>query len=656
MGFKSLTRIDNIELSWRGGQTLVQAGGRVVAVGRNDRPVQILLDSKTACYVSLKPIYYNGATVTVAETTANSAMDGITHIKVREIIYRDPTDERSSWVTEWDFPSLAGGKNIVITSNATVISTELYVTHREFYVSYEDFAPGVFYLWQRIAYTGGTDSTVADGKTFDVLVEGRELESGGETGQFPAVGSAAYAFGRLWGTGMGNRVALNMTITLTNGSPTATLTGSPDFDEADVYRAIVYIGPNATIDGQDYVTGQKLAFVKLVIDPKTALLEFAQGFGVNVWSLPTLTLVNGADVADCQFSFNGRSESDLFVTPVYAGETGGGLSNGLFTWSPLGTVRDQQTWQSAGKAIWIKSLAGQLIVGFQKAVVVFTSQYSTDLPPISDSYALSEEIGTFNPTAVWADSDRILHFFSQGRIYSTSGNRIVDESLQGGWASFARKFLGIPGSTTQNSYASWNAERNAVLIGNLRSPVNPDSFYTLYVSFDANPATLHPMSLPAQSETGFAVPREVDGVQFNQWVLLMAKHVVLFAAPGVFTDQVANGATPTAIPWEIFAGKKLMDWSGTMKRLEIVYASGGSDLGVNFVADVYPGADVNAPVTGPQAPETKVFTADDVAKSLIHLNVQSGRALSYQLSGFNNSRDGALLRIRVWVQQESANL
>lgn len=597
---------------------------------------------------------------------------------VVECWYRELTDERSApgypWQftlnpsgggttpTTWPLPSFDNAntaKNIVFTSTAKPLPTELFVSHREFYVARPDL-PGVYYLWQRIPYTGNVpgDSTVPESRDLETHTQQRALETSGETNQFPAVTSAVYAWGRLVGAGMSDRVPLNCTITLEKGDDQGILAGANLFREADSYRAVVYIGPNATIAGRDYVSGQIIAFVQVVLNNGNARVTFTNTYRfINAnWPYDNLTLTNGATPAACQFSLIGLSKTDLYLTPVYGGEIGGGLSNGLFGYSPFDTVRDNQVYRSAGKAVFIAKCGSTVVIVYEKAVMLAESQFTAQSPPPFSFYQLSDEIGSFNPSLVWTDNDRRFYFWGQGRIYAIEGNRLVDISRRMGIASFAQKFVGATGATIADARPSWNSCANSLLVVGLtkKGAVEADfGKFAVQISFDGPRPTLHPLLFPVRIECAVAVPREVAGVQFNQWLLFGGIQsgtignaiVYTYGAPGVNDDKFTDTDAP--IPWRIRGGKTTFPWKAAATRLDILFSNPSANVSVVAQVRGWSGNDL---ATEDFTTATETLNRAALNREMPSLRKSTGRALQLELTGTNNSQPMSIHRVGMVVE------
>lgn len=640
-------------------------GGRCIFIGANFRPYQIYPETDQIFPFSITPpIYavvgppaYGSGTMTISFGGAGTGGYPGGEVSVREVFYRAKTDERSAG----SFPAVTGtgaaGQDITIASNSQPWATagDTGITAREFYVSYSD-APDNWYLWASVPITAGPDAAPAASPTFDELVTHRALETD-QTGLFPAVSTATYGFGRLVGGSMNSRQPLSSSITLTLGSKCATMPAIgliDSFRQSDTYRALTYIGPDATIGGRAYKKGEVLALIEHVMGGNRATIATAQGFGTaDEWPHPTITLTNPGTAAGCTFAFMSRSKVDLFTTTVYAGEAGGGLSNEFFAWSPFNQMRDQAQYAQAGRLTFVGKAAGQIVAVYQKGMSLMSSEFSTDSPPRSDWLSLSDELGSFNPQAMFGTNDRTMYFLAQGRLFQISGSRIVDAGHAAGWASFFRKFIGVVDTSLSNSRVTFNPEGNRALILGLTrvgDASNLQKTYAAMLCFDQNGGVaLCPLRWPIPVRTGAAVPREVAGVQFNQWFLGGANRIYTFGAPGVnadtYYDAGNNLHTATAISWLLKFGTRLFDWKAILKRIAVVFKNTDPAFSMSLASELFKDGDLGTSATG----EVKTIVRAALCKDQPALYPNEVHAARLALSGDNKGQETKIFRVQVIV-------
>lgn len=663
MAFASITELDEVTLDAKGQPWTREAQGRTIWGGPFNRPVQRV--GNQSCYVSIKAPYYEAplgwgggsSTITCTESDGVSDFPGGT-VYVREIFYRASTEERSTWGKTWTFSGLTAGKLLSFASNAPVPDTEDLVTHREFYVSYVS-SGGPYYFWQRVPYTtNNADDTLPAGFSAAALAQRRPLEDGGETGLFPAVYSAQYAFGRLWGCGMASRKPLGCTVTLTNGSAVAVMSGGQTWSESDHYRAIVYAGDGEKIGGRAFKKGEVLAYVKQVLSPTMALLSFPQGLDQTTYPYPTTVLTNSADGSSVKFYLSGRGKSDLYCTPIYAGEAYGGLSNGAFSWTALNTVRDPNRQDAGGRALELKLAGDSLVVFYERGVSILESRFAVENPPQFRFYPISQEVGTFNARAAWADSDRNIYIQASGRIWQVAGSRLVDVSRQMGVVAFHRKMLRGSTGSPQDQRVIWDAEGNRVLFVGLTKAGDPaEKRYGLLLCFDQPVPTLHPLRFGFKVNCGVAVPREKDGIQFNQ-IFLGGENgrVHLFGTPGVWTDTYYDEAdvlqNGVAVSYFLETGAVLFDWKAVLHRMGFLFENDAADFAVTAALKVH---DTNNLKTVARV-LSKEYKRGELSREWPGHYRDTARAVRVRLSGTNAGEDTGLYRVTLLVEPQKATV
>lgn len=684
MGFKSVLKFGKTFVTSPPFR-LFNAAGRVFFVSPNNRMMQIILALKKLFPCSITPpVYYNDGAgmdapdpVTFGYGAFASSVTGSGSPMVagtygfRERFKRGSTGEVSDLGGAIS-QVVAAGEYVIVSSSA-VCPDEFFfesygtgITHRQFFVEYPD-APGVYFFWQEVPYTFSPSLPVADtappfGLAFVDVAARQQAPAAGETGLFPAVSSGTFAYGAFLGAGMVSRTPPNSSITLTAGSMIGTMGNSSDDDywsASDPYRAIVYTGTTQELAGRIYSNGETLAFVEFILSGAQATLKFAQGIDVTKWPYGTITLTNGSSTDAPNFAFVSRSRTDLFRSSVFAGEVGGGLSPGLNMWSPFNTIRDQQNFAIAGKVTNIHRVSEQVLIQYERGMSLMSSEFSTDMPPRAEFISLSEELGSFNPDAIWADNDRRIYFYAQGRFFRLDGSRLTDLGQIAGVSTFMRKYVGTAAGSPREGRVAFNAERNAALVIGLTRVGDSEPYrYGALCSFDKTDSmVLSPLSFPTPIRSACAVEREVAGVQFNQWFLGGSDgHYYTHGAPSSNHDTYYTSdddlVADQPITMKLRTGIMLFDWKAQIDRYGLVIGNGNADFELDVQTDTFKTADLSS------TPQTTTKTLDQsvIAAELPAAYRIAGHAMRFTFTCDNVGLKTQIYRLGVFTKPYAAKI
>lgn len=96
-------------------------------------------------------------TIVAGSTGSGKSMTG--NVQAKELWYREISNERGNPGEATAVIDLGGTpRDVLVSSNALVPDTELFVSHREFYIKYVDKL-GAYYIGARIPYSGGSGAT-----------------------------------------------------------------------------------------------------------------------------------------------------------------------------------------------------------------------------------------------------------------------------------------------------------------------------------------------------------------------------------------------------------------------------------------------------------------------------------------------------------------
>lgn len=440
---------DTINLSGTRVPWVVKCFGRTIIGSAQDRPVQVI--NGEAYFTSVKEPWY-GSGEGAYELTATEVTEGTGHlmtgnIKVREGFYRETTDEYSYiGMAEESLALGSTAKSVSVSSNCVALGTEVGITHRVFYVNYVDKL-GTYYEAAKIPYTGGTD-TVTINVSSSEIIKNRPLESQRQTSVYPAVGTAEFFKGRVFGAVLEPKDYLEGTaITFTEGSSIITITGDV-FLEADRYKGIT---------NRD--TNEIVAFIEQVVSFTTATIRLPNDSrDISTWRDDTVTLDNVGLSGDL---------TTIYASPIYAGGAGGGIIQGILTWNPLDQLKDEGFHASGARVCRLKTIGDALAVIYDKGIGIFEGEMSAGAPPNLRHYVAAKNVGAFNPDAVWETKDGSLWFQGGGRIYTVMDNQVVDMSARAGVAGFWRKWVEANIYSQHLFQTAYNPDKNMALMVNV---------------------------------------------------------------------------------------------------------------------------------------------------------------------------------------------
>lgn len=423
---------------------------------------------------------------TGAITATNSGTGVMTgNIAVREVFYRELTNERS--LPGWGAATLdcgTDGCTVTVTSNAVADLTDYFVSHREFYVNYIDQV-GVYYLAARIPYTADSD-TVDINVTADALMTGpgnRPMETQRENAIFPAVRTACLYKGRIFGAVLEPREFISgTTVTLTNGVEFATIltSGGETWWESDLYKGIV---------NRD--TNEIVAYIDRVMDGTNARIRIPQDLREqSFWDKDTVTLDNVGLAGD---------ESMIYCSPIYAGEAGGGITYGMLSWNALDQLRDQGFYSTGARISKLLTSGDNLIVIYDRGIAFYQGTENVGAPVQIQQFVVAENVGAYNPDAVWKTPDGSVYFQGGNRIFAIKNGQVVDLTVTQGNVSFWNKYV-EPNAYGQMLFqTAYNSERNAALMVNVpKKGEGTGELGTWGIQLNHDSNTLHPMRWPVK--------------------------------------------------------------------------------------------------------------------------------------------------------------
>jgi hypothetical protein len=584
---------------------IFQASNRVLTGHGKTRPLQVLPDGKLA-YWSIKEPLYDMSHTLVLSSTSGGVMTG-TNLICKEVFVSElKGDERSLAGVASNEIDLSAEK-LIITSSSVAPSTEKFITHREFYVNYQD-SVGAYYLAARIPYTGGTD-TVTVNVTADVLSENRQLEELEETSIFPAIATCAYWRSRIWGARLLPRKVATSTLsgptcTLTNGSAVATLSAG-GWREDDVYKGIV-----------NYDTNEILAYVERILTSTTARIRQSNAVKDPEWSNSTVALTHWGLTGDT---------STVFVSPLYVGEAGGGVTLSPTTWCPLNQITDENLPDSGSEIRSIWRVEDYLVIISDRAVLMYQGDVSVDNPPTPRIMPIAESVGSFNPRAVWSDAAGTLWFQGQGRIYTTSGGAVTDATAAVSSTEFYKRF--VSGSLT-GQRVSYNPELNASLIVNLTDRLTGN---TLMLYIDHATGKIYGLTFPVAVTAVWCSAQDTGRWQ---WWIGAGKYMYRFMVRFLTVDNWYNSSdelsSAVAIPWKAETGYDYFQTPTYTVACEILCVS---PLPQDMTLEVQT-EDNTRLIDGPfSATYTQAITGAEADTGQVGLARIGGKAIRHRLSG-----------------------
>lgn len=423
--------------------------GRVVFGNGKMRPCQIVGDK--LMHTSVKSA--NDRVVLLAPGVNAAASGGLGVVKVVQVFYRDTTKERSLAGLESLEVDMAGQCLSVSFEESPHISDK-YISHHEFYVQIVSRGG-----WYRI----GTVPYIGDGVTHtwefpDVsvsqLLNGRPLEDQLQASLYPAVSTATYWNGAVYGAGLEGRrfSGSSVEIALTQGSNLAVITGST-FTDADLYKPILEDGVPVFYVWK--VRGSGTVEIKL---------PYSTSAGSDNWEAASRTLTfNGSSGT----VWIGAEEQTVYVSPTYVGEAGNGLTRGLVMWNPLNQLRDEYQASVGSRITAITRDRENLLVFFDKAIVVYQGEPGLDVPQ-PRAVTVSDCIGTLAQHHVWRTREGSVYWLTRDRIYTLNGMEAMDVTAAWGNASlFSKHFDTNYALNYYNWNVAYNPQTNQTLIVNL---------------------------------------------------------------------------------------------------------------------------------------------------------------------------------------------
>ena len=443
----------------------VKCYGNTIIGGPQDRPI-IWRNGKIQ-YASLAyPLYgvnegYDFVNEAKLEVNAedigepDALMTGV--IEVREAWHREHTGERG-WVGKPTTIDLGSTPSKIKVSSNSWGYYDRNITHRVFYVNFVDML-GTYYEAAKIEYTteqaNNTDSVVINVSPEEIVFN-RPLEEMQETLMFPAVKTAVFWKGRIWGGNLEPRsFAPGTKLTILNGSNRVIIeptspggTTYPDyFRPADVYRGIV-----------DKTTGTIVAFIRRVVHSLMVEVQFPNNPDEDAtWPHPTFT--------SDQVTLSGNM-SDIYSTPIYAGGAGGAIIQGIMTWCPLDVLHDENFYASGAELIKLTTAGDELCAIYDRGIGFYSGEVNAGRPNCR-AFIAAKNVGSFNPENVWQAKDGSVWFEGGGRLYVIKSGQVVEASKSMGVASFWERWVHPYGEGLRRYQAGYNPQRNMALLVNL---------------------------------------------------------------------------------------------------------------------------------------------------------------------------------------------
>jgi hypothetical protein len=421
----TLVKLNGTRVPW-----IVSCYGNTILGSGMDRP--IMCRDGIASYASiLYPVYGDKLgygllddaelTYTVDNVSPGGLMTG--RIQIREALYRETTNERS-WVGQpTDVIDLGDTPSSVSVTSTSWALYDREVTHRIFYVCYLDVS-GVYYEAAKIPYTGETwvydpmnpypGDTAEINVTPDVLLLNRPLEEKKETLVYPAVSTAVFWKGRIWGACLEpKKVPADVKFGFFKDSDIVYLnpddpeTPSYQFDQSDHYRGIV-------------VNGQIVAFIDRIVHNRMAKIRMPGDISdISVWPDATVEY-DGVELSG--------NMADVYSTPIYAGGAGGAIEYGIMSWCPLDTYKDEGFYASGAKICRLATAGDDLCIIYDRGIAFLSGDVSAGAPATVRHFIGAKDVGSFNPDSVWQVADGSLWFQGNGRIYTVRNGQVIEAS------------------------------------------------------------------------------------------------------------------------------------------------------------------------------------------------------------------------------------
>jgi hypothetical protein len=655
MAWASKTQYSNVVLDETGPHFIAHGGG-VVQVG-NARSRGYQLTAETAFPLGVQQPYYGTSTLVTVATSAGDIPAGTT-ISVREVfVNRAGVISNPGPVVTG--PTLSVDSQFTITSTSlaapfdVVDSVNSLIVYRQLYVAYTGTVDsGGYFLAYTTPYTETGDTTGNIDLSADALVQKRPLESDLARSIPPACSSAAYWRQRFWWGGQVTRLPLTSTLQFNLNSDKIILNGFCTFSQSDRYKRIVYQGSTPiTVGGVKISRGMSFGAINLITDDVHATVLWDSWVNANAaqdWPFSNLTLTNDGTPADAQFWLAPQTSADVFYSSVYVGEAAQGLTVSPCTWEPLNIVRDENFWQAVGGVVWVRTLEDNLIICYERGVGIVYGDFSATDPMTLKMILVSDQVGSFNPNLVWHDKNGALWFAGSGRFWTVAGNTIVDASSQAGVASWSNQALAQSTSSMTEGDSSYDGTRNATLIvGLTKAGEETDLDYGAYLCHDRTPWSLHPIRFPGEIYTVVSIPATKYGIQYRQWYGGSRNYTYLIMQPNYFQDVTSAGATP--VSYRIKTGRKVLSWSGLLRRFALSFEGGDSTMAATFNPRVSDGNDLAGTTYLPALKNfDRVGLNNMPSEGYFPL---SGHSLGFEFSGTNSQQRLRIHGAQVQVHQ-----
>lgn len=477
--------------------------GRTVFGNGYTRPLQVVGDKLMFTGIGIFQESISG-TYAILSPGGAGVMSGT--FRVAEVYYRKLTNERSLAGYYEQAITLSNNKlTIEKVQSCDPLSSELYISHREFYVNCEEL--GGWYRIGAVEYVpqGPTDSfSFTFNMSTDELMGQRPLEDQLQTSLYPAVSCATYWNGAVYGGGLlGRSFKAGTVITVSKGQRTASISGDK-WKQSDILKPVI-------------VNGEPLFFIYRVRSGTIAEIKVpgSTSPGADDWPFDSTSFSEAEAIL-------GGEEQTVYVSPTYVGEAGNGLTRGLVTWNPLNQLRDEYQSSIGSRISAISRQQENLVVFFDRAIVIYQGSPELDVPQ-PRAVTLTDKIGVLAQHHVWNTRDGAVWWISRERIYTLNGNQVMDVSEAWGNASLLSKmFLNGWSKNYYNWSISYNPTTNQTVIANM-TDASVSTGRTLAAGkfallIDHNRQSFYRLQFPWRVKAVVAVPRS-DGLW--RWKCLM---------------------------------------------------------------------------------------------------------------------------------------
>lgn len=577
---------------------------------------------------------------TADDTEPGALMTGT--VTVREAFYRESTDEYSWAGAPTEELEIGSTPSVVNVHSNSFSFYDRNITHRVFFVKYQTLE--VYYEGGRCPYTAESDTEVVGDTcminvTDKVIINNRELPNQQQTRIFPAVRTACFWKGRVFGACLEPReFAEGTELILTNGGRyvqiAETSEGSgeyPDFfDPSDTYKGII---------NRD--TGEVVAYIECVVDNIAATIRVPGDLeDISLWPNDTVTLDNVALTGDM---------AKIYATPIYAGGPGGGIIYGIMSFNALDVLEDERFYGSGAKLVKLVNAGDDLAVIYDRGIGFFTGDTSAGAPPTCRHFALAQDVGTLNPDSVWQRPDGSVWFVGNNRLYTIQNGAVVEASKRMGVSALWGKMVEDYGEGQREFQTAYNPGLDMALMVNVpKRGEGTGEFgtFSLAVCHDSN--SVQPLRWPVKFSAVGCLQHDDGQFQFytgaksGGWLYKALK-------PGRKSDDYRDGEDTLVeaqpVPWYETFGVKWENGIVQPVGIRLIIETAATD-GVNITveADLKKGNLISAEFV---ADVSQTITHARVNRGeYVTINKKNGYAVQYKVSG-TTARDFTLIGLGV---------